>query len=206
MSNLMNIPNKHFPIIAGVEIHTDENGRFNLNALHKASGEGEHKRPSKWLATIQAKELIAELEANLLKNNQSPNSGSAHKVLNTVNGGSSPGTFAHELLAIEYAGWISPKFRLMVNQIFIDYRTGKLAPVDPTNLGLPNFLDPAESAIAWAEQHKKVQLLGVQVQQLETENDCLKNLFKEGMTPTQFSKMLNGVNSQQINHSRVSHQ
>lgn len=73
-------------------------------------------------------------------------------------------------------------------------------PNNPTTLGLPNFLDPAESAIAWAAQHKKVQLLGVQVQQLETENDCLKNLFKEGMTPTQFSKMLNGVNSQQINH------
>nr|WP_119710823.1 hypothetical protein [Arsenophonus endosymbiont of Aleurodicus floccissimus] len=36
---------------------------------------------------------------------------------------------------------------------------------------------------------------------LSTEVDCLKNLFKEGMgTPTQFSKMLNGVNSQQINH------
>ncbi|MFS1538926.1 MAG: KilA-N domain-containing protein [Candidatus Phlomobacter fragariae] len=199
MSNLMNIPNKNFPIIASVEIHTDENGRFNLNSLHKASGEGEHKRPSKWLATIQAKELIAELEANLLKNNQSPNSGSAHKVLNTVNGGSSPGTFAHELLAIEYAGWISPKFRLMVNQIFIHYRTGKLALNDPTTLGLPNFLDPAESAIAWAEQHKKVQLLDVQLQQLETEIDSLKNLFQVGMSPVQFCKQLNGVNINQVN-------
>ncbi|WP_182853127.1 hypothetical protein [Arsenophonus endosymbiont of Aleurodicus floccissimus] len=36
---------------------------------------------------------------------------------------------------------------------------------------------------------------------LSTEVDCLKNLFKEGMgPPTQFSKMLNGVSSQQINH------
>lgn len=26
------------PVIAGVEITTDEHGRFNLNALHKASG------------------------------------------------------------------------------------------------------------------------------------------------------------------------
>ncbi|HAX5210387.1 TPA: KilA-N domain-containing protein, partial [Escherichia coli] len=33
--------------------------------------------------------------------------------------------FAHELLAVEYAGWISPVFRLHVNQTFIDYRTGK---------------------------------------------------------------------------------
>ncbi|HGJ5874724.1 MAG TPA: antA/AntB antirepressor family protein [Arsenophonus apicola] len=88
-------------------------------------------------------------------------------------------------------------------QYFIECERRILQPKlsnDPTNLGLPNFLDPAESAIAWATQHKKVQLLGVQVKQLVTEKDCLKNLFKEGMTPTQFSKMLNGVNSQQINH------
>ncbi|WP_063657297.1 hypothetical protein [Candidatus Arsenophonus triatominarum] len=79
-------------------------------------------------------------------------------------------------------------------------------PNNPTTLGLPNFLDPAESAIAWAEQHKKVQLLGVQVQQLETERDCLKNLFKEGMTPTQFSKMLNGVNIPRVSHRHIKFQ
>ncbi|WP_074168048.1 antA/AntB antirepressor family protein [Candidatus Arsenophonus triatominarum] len=72
-------------------------------------------------------------------------------------------------------------------------------PNNPTTLGLPNFIDPAESAIAWAEQHKKVQLLGVQVQQLETEIDSLKNLFQIGMTPVQFCKQLNGVNINQVN-------
>ncbi|WP_339053333.1 antA/AntB antirepressor family protein [Arsenophonus endosymbiont of Crataerina pallida] len=49
-----------------------------------------------------------------------------------------------------------------------------------------------------AEEEKEKLLL--ENKNLSTENDCLKNLFKEGMTPTQFSKMLNGVNSQQINH------
>ncbi|MGT3291634.1 KilA-N domain-containing protein, partial [Yersinia enterocolitica] len=34
--------------------------------------------------------------------------------------GVNQGTFAHELLAIEYAGWISPAFRLQVNQTFLD--------------------------------------------------------------------------------------
>jgi hypothetical protein len=33
---------------------------------------------------------------------------------------------------VEYAGWISPKFRILVNQTFIDYRTGKLQPQPPT--------------------------------------------------------------------------
>lgn len=33
------------PVVAGVEITTDAEGRFNLNALHKASGESDHKKP-----------------------------------------------------------------------------------------------------------------------------------------------------------------
>lgn len=113
------------PMIAGVEITTDEAGRFNLNSLHRASGTGDHKRPSKWLATEQAKALIEELQKNL-----SPNQGLGRMLLpvSVVKGGVSPGTFAHELLAISYAGWISPAFHLQVNQVFLDYRTGKLTP------------------------------------------------------------------------------
>ncbi|CAA2930211.1 hypothetical protein [Arsenophonus endosymbiont of Bemisia tabaci] len=49
-----------------------------------------------------------------------------------------------------------------------------------------------------AEEEKEKLLL--ENKSLSTEIDYLKNLFKEGMTPTQFSKMLNGLNSQQINH------
>lgn len=111
------------PVIAGVEITTDAEGRFNLNALHKASGLGDHKRPSKWMATDSAKQLISELEK------QSPFSGSGQEVVKTNNGGTNQGTFAHELLAVSYASWISPSFHLQVNQVFLDYRTGKLQPV-----------------------------------------------------------------------------
>ncbi|MFS1583938.1 MAG: antA/AntB antirepressor family protein [Candidatus Arsenophonus phytopathogenicus] len=87
-------------------------------------------------------------------------------------------------------------------QYFIECERRILQPKlsnDPTTLGLPNFLDPAESAIAWAEQHKKVQLLDIQVQQLETEIDSLKNLFQVGMSPVQFCKQLNSVNINQVN-------
>lgn len=114
------------PVICGVEITTDSEGRFNLNALHKASGLGNHKKPSEWLRSKQARELVKELESNLSKNSQSGNSRPAQKTIMIINGGTAPGTFAHELLAIEYAGWIAPAFRLQVNQTFLDYRTGKL--------------------------------------------------------------------------------
>jgi len=132
------------PVIAGVEITTDEEGRFNLNALHKASGLGDHKRPSKWLATEPTQDLIRELET------QSPLTGLAP--INSVKGGKAPGTFAHELLAISYAGWISPAFQLKVNQVFLDYRSGKLKqPVIPQTLP-----DALRLAAELAEEREKL--------------------------------------------------
>lgn len=109
--------------VAGVEITTDAEGRFNLNALHRASLEGETKRPSIWLATKQAEELVDALSQN-----------SGFEVIQSVRGGNAPGTFAHELLAVSYAGWISPVFQLQVNQTFIDYRSGRLQPSIPQTL------------------------------------------------------------------------
>ncbi|MBD2816793.1 KilA-N domain-containing protein [Xenorhabdus sp. Flor] len=115
---------KLLPVVVGVEIPLDELGRYNLNTLHKASGENENKVPNQWLRTKQAKELIAELEAKLLKNNQAANLQLGQKVVDSVHGGTSPGTYAHELIAVSYAGWIRPDFQLDVNQAFIDFKSG----------------------------------------------------------------------------------
>lgn len=125
LKNMVAVSESTCPSIAGIEITTDAQGRFNLNALHKASGGETTKRPSIWLTNKQAQELVEEL---------SQNSGLGHKLINSVKGGMSPGTFAHELLAVSYAGWISPSFQLKVNQVFLDYRSGKLQPashIDP---------------------------------------------------------------------------
>ncbi|WP_275389502.1 KilA-N domain-containing protein [Xenorhabdus bovienii] len=140
-SDNMNIANNNLPVIAGVEITTDSEGRFNLNALHKASNTSAHKTPSQWLRRNETQALIAELEFNSLKNSRSVNLHSAQKSINVVNGGVNYGTFAHELLAVSYAGWISPAFQLQVNQTFIDYRSGKLAPASPekSKSGLPEY-------------------------------------------------------------------
>ena len=116
----MNSAANSTPMIAGVEITTDEAGRFNLNALHKASGGEKKNGPSYWLALDTTKSLIDALGHKL---------GDTEIPVSVIKGGLSQGTFAHELLAISYAGWISPAFQLQVNQVFLDYRTGKLQPV-----------------------------------------------------------------------------
>ncbi|EIC4353517.1 KilA-N domain-containing protein [Salmonella enterica] len=181
------IQNKNVPVICGVEITTDAEGRFNLNALHHAGGSIHTKRPSIWLATKQAQELVEEL---------SQNSGLGQEVIKSVKGGTSPGTYAHELLAVEYAGWISPSFRLQVNQTFLNYKTGKLTP---TNTILPNFDDPIAAAEAWVEAKKAERLAIGYVDRQARYINKLESHLADGITPVQFCKQLNGVNIRMVN-------
>lgn len=94
------IPLNNAPVIAGVAINTDAEGRFNLNALHKSSGLGTNKAPSQWLRTKVAQEVINKLQKETVQ------------ICIVSLEGRSGGTFAHELLAVSYAGWINPAFQL----------------------------------------------------------------------------------------------
>jgi hypothetical protein len=106
-------------VIAGVTIIQDAHGRYNLNALHRASEQAgdQAKVPSQWLRRKSTKDLITrcgERNVNL-----------HYAVIEDV---PASGIFAHEILAVEYAGWISTDFRLTVNQAFIDSRTPSQLP------------------------------------------------------------------------------
>ncbi|WP_277992788.1 phage antirepressor KilAC domain-containing protein [Yersinia enterocolitica] len=92
-----------------------------------------------------------------------------------VKGGVNQGTFAHELLAIEYAGWISPAFRLQVNQTFLDYKTGKLQPAtDPmAALNDPVFL--RNTLLGYSE---KVIALENKVEEMKPEVEAFERLVK----------------------------
>jgi len=113
-------PFSQLPVVAGVEIPLDAEGRYNLNALHNASGEGQAKDPAHWLRNKQAQDFVSEVENQTLQ------------ICIVSIPGRNGGTFAHELAAVEYAGWISPKFRILVNQTFIDFRTGSLVAAPQT--------------------------------------------------------------------------
>jgi len=123
MSN-SNTNNLNCPVIAGITITVDKDGRYNLNALHKASGGEKKNNPSYWLSLQGTQELILELEQQLSDTEISVS------VVQSIKGGINQGTFAHELLAVSYAGWISPKFQLMVNQVFLDYKKGELKNIN----------------------------------------------------------------------------
>ena len=159
-------PQNSMPVIAGVEITTDEAGRFNLNALHRASGGEKKNGPSYWLSLETTRELIEALGEKL---------GDTEIPVSVIRGGLTQGTFAHELLAISYAGWISPAFHLQVNQVFLDYRTGKLAQVVDPMVALN---DPATMRGLLLSYSEKVIDLEHKVEEMQTDVEALERIAK----------------------------
>lgn len=88
-------------------IRQDDQGRFCLNDLHRASGGKKRHQPSDFLRIDQTQALIAEIT----------NSGNLRSIQSTT--GRTGGTYACRELVIAYAAWISPAFHLKVLQVFL---------------------------------------------------------------------------------------
>lgn len=105
-------PNTQPLIIGDFSIRQDEDGRYCINDLHKASGGAEKHKPFNFMRNQQTKDLIAEIEReNMMLKSEHHKS----KAVNTVKGkGLSQGTFVVKELVYYYAMWISAKFHLTV--------------------------------------------------------------------------------------------
>lgn len=107
--NLVN-PNTQPLVIGEFSIRQDEDGRYCLNDLHKASGYDKKHQPAYFIRNQQTKDLIAEIE--------NPSNGASANLqmpaVGKVNDGKNNGTYAVKELVYAYAMWISAKFHLMV--------------------------------------------------------------------------------------------
>lgn len=99
-----------------------DNQRGNLTNMHRASKEGDSKRPANWLQTEQAKEFIAALAASL-------NVGIDY-ILQAVSGRDG-GTWAHWQVCVEYARYLSPAFAIRWNEYARLYLEGKSRHAEP---------------------------------------------------------------------------
>lgn len=93
-------------------IRTDADGRFCLNDLHKAAmANGQATvahRPASYLRNANVKAFVEALDS------EAQNCASVE----TIKGGTDQGTYATELVALRYAGWISPKVEVEVYKTF----------------------------------------------------------------------------------------
>ncbi|WP_330926313.1 phage antirepressor KilAC domain-containing protein [Candidatus Sororendozoicomonas aggregata] len=164
---------RQLPVIAGVTIYTDAEGRFNLNALHQASGGNPNNAPGQWLRLKSTEELKNELI-------DSTNCADLHSLPIAKKEGCQGGTFADKLLAISYAGWISPSFHLKVNRVFADYQSGKLQSVAPEESD--SHLMARALKVADRQISEKNRLIHQQQQQIQ--QDQPKVAFYEQMVAT----------------------
>lgn len=111
--NFLNPNNKPF-VIGDFTIRQDEEGRFCLNDLHKASGGADKHQPAYFMRNKQTNDLILEINnsANLQssENDRSANLQIAFKKIEGAKGG----TYVVKELVYAYAMWISAKFHLQV--------------------------------------------------------------------------------------------
>lgn len=138
--NLLN-PNNQPLIIGEFSIRQDEDGRYSLADLHKASGSLKKHQPTNFLRVEQTQELIKEIEqvsdVRLGETDHSSNMRSAVKV---INGGNSRGTYVVKELVYAYAMWISAKFHLMVirayDSLVMEWMIGGKQTISPEQAGI----------------------------------------------------------------------
>ncbi|MFG3950452.1 KilA-N domain-containing protein, partial [Acinetobacter baumannii] len=112
--NFLN-PNNKPLVIGDFTIRQDDEGRYCLNDLHKASGDDKKHFPAYFLRNQQTKDLIAEIELSNVNGSDSERYENLHIAVKVIKGGSDKqGTYVVKELVYAYAMWISPKFHLMV--------------------------------------------------------------------------------------------
>lgn len=99
-------------IITDIIIRQDEQGRFCLNDLHKASGGEKRHQPANWLRMDQTLELIEELTVPQIRGTEQ------NQPVSVLQGGNNQGTYVCKELVYAYAMWISPKFSIRVIRTF----------------------------------------------------------------------------------------
>ena len=135
--NLLN-PNNQPLIIGELSIRQDEDGRYCINDLHKASGGLEKHKPSNFLRNEQTRDLIQEIEKNIMMlKSENHNSGA----INVVRGrGKDQGTYVVEDIVYSYAMWISAKFHLMVIRAYrsqvMEWKINGKQTISPEQAGI----------------------------------------------------------------------
>ncbi|EHU2213859.1 KilA-N domain-containing protein [Acinetobacter baumannii] len=129
------------PITLGsIVIRQDNQGRFCLNDLHKASGSLEKDKPKFFLGNKQTHLLVQEIDQESSEGGIPPSV--KNKAINVIRGGLLQGTYAVKELVYAYAMWISPSFHLQVIRAYDEMIVKQLEKARNNSMGMLHIPEP----------------------------------------------------------------
>lgn len=154
--------------VVGVVIRQDDEGRFCLNDLHRASGGEPRHRPAYWIENLQTKQLVAEIEKAGIP---------------AIESKQGLGTFVTRDLVYSYAMWVSASFQLKVIRAYDELVN---QPVNPSKLSRLQLIE-----LALIAEQERIALEN-KVSELEPKAVALGRIAESdgGMNITQAAKTL----------------
>lgn len=133
--------------VTGVKVAQDDEGRYRLNDLHKASGGAARHQPAFFFKRVEINELVSQINSSSGKNSAM-----------SSRPGRFGGTFACKELVYAYAMWISPEFHLKVIRAYDDLAAP--APTPEPEFKVPQTMAQAlRLAADQAEEIERQQAL-----------------------------------------------
>lgn len=117
--------------LRGAAISSDKDGYLCLTDMWRVSGEHKSKTPPHWRELPTTKELIAALHSNIRFSDVWPETTSQSAIYSKA--GNRGGTFAHVILALAYAEYLSPQLGIEVREIALRVYAGDITVLDDYN-------------------------------------------------------------------------
>lgn len=113
-------------ILRGTKISSDANGNICLNDIWALVGEPKTQRPADWHRSKRASALEAALISGIVENLHHLGS-EPPPAFYTAGKGRGSKTFAHPVLALDYAEYLEPELGVAVREIFLRYRANDIS-------------------------------------------------------------------------------
>lgn len=108
-------------------VSQDEHGNVCLNDLWILVGRPENRRPSDWHRSARAKALEAALNDLVVENLHYKLKSANQSTFYTSGRGKAIRTYAHPVLALDYAEYLNPALGVEIRDVFIRYRANDIS-------------------------------------------------------------------------------
>lgn len=113
--------------LRGSRISTDDRGNVCLNNLWSLAGEPESKRPNDWHRGLRAKILRQALAERIAEDFGNSTERAEEPIYYANKKGRGARTYAHRVLALDYAEYLNPELGVDVRETFLRYRANDVS-------------------------------------------------------------------------------